>query len=222
MVTTHELSNFHPSYFPAKVCALQSILTGTIVSWLIVYAYNYKQLHSYMQTYACMYAQINIHMQTNTYTHQCIHIRMFYQGLLQNAKRQKDGHHSGRFDETKDSMFCIVIHTDTTFNLITEDWCQASMSCRNSRRVRGKQTGEAMPICYLLSRTETGAGVAHMFVDVRKFLQLYEDFPFYWNVVVSDHHDGVISALSAIKQGAYCACYASQLNVACTTSLYQF
>ena len=98
-------------------------------------------------------------------------------------------------------MLTIVIHTDTTFNLISEKWCQGSLSCRNSRRVKGKMTGESMPICYLLSRTETGDSVANMFVDVREFLLRYEELFFYWNVVISDHHDGVITAVQAIKQG---------------------
>jgi hypothetical protein len=85
--------------------------------------------------------------------------------------------------------------------MISEDWFQASISARNSRRILGKMTGEAMPFCYLLSRTETGAGVANMFVDLRTFLLEYENVHFYWNVVVSDHHDGVISSVSAIEQG---------------------
>lgn len=98
-------------------------------------------------------------------------------------------------------MFTIVLHTDTTFSMISEGWCQGSVSARNSRRVLGKMTGEAMPLCYLLSRTETGAGVANMFVDLRKFLYVYENVHFYWNLVISDHHDGVIKAVAAIEQG---------------------
>ena len=59
-----------------------------------------------------------------------------------------------------------------------------------------------MPIAYSLSRTETGAGVAHISVDVREFLLNFEGgFHFCWNVVVSDHQDGVISAVMAIEQG---------------------
>ena len=125
----------------------------------------------------------------------------YWLALLRNAKEQHNGHHDQKFDETKEGMFTIVLHTDTTFNMISEDWCQASISARNSRRILGKMTGEAMPFCYLLSRTETGAGVANMFVDLRTFLLEYENVHFYWNVVVSDHHDGVISSVSAIEQG---------------------
>jgi hypothetical protein len=133
----------------------------------------------------------------NARTHQTL----YQLALLQNAREQHLGHHDQRFDETKSQMFVIVLHTDTTFNMIGEDWCQASVSARNNRRVRGKMTSEAMPICFLLSRTETGAGVANMFVDIRTFLLEYENLHFYWNVVVSDHHDGVISSVSAIEQG---------------------
>ena len=126
---------------------------------------------------------------------------MYRLALLRNAKEQHNGHHDQRFDETKEEMFVIVVHADTTFNLIIEDWCQASIGARNNRRVLGKMTGEAMPFCYLLSRTETGAGVANMFVDLRAFLFEYENMQFYWNVLISDHHDGVISAVSSIVQG---------------------
>ena len=116
--------------------------------------------------------------------------------------RQREGLECMLFDESKQEMPYVMINTDTTFNHTTEDWAHASINCRNNRRVRGVVTGESMPIAYSLSRTETGAGVAHIFVDVRTFLLKFEGgFHFYWNVVVSDHHDGVISAVMAIEQG---------------------
>ena len=120
---------------------------------------------------------------------------------MQNALRQREGLAAMTFDETKEDVPYVMINTDTTFNLITEDWAQGSISCRNNRRVRGKMTGESMPIAYSLSRTETGYGVARMFVAVRTFLMEYEDWHFYWNTVVSDHHDGVISEVMSIPQG---------------------
>lgn len=122
-------------------------------------------------------------------------------GLIQNAMRQQDGQHSKQFDETKNEVPVTILHTDTTFNFTHEGWCHATISCRNSRRVRGKMTGEAMPICYLLSRTENGPNVANMFTDVRAFLGRFEHFHFHWNVVVSDHHDGVIKEVRDVEQG---------------------
>ena len=125
----------------------------------------------------------------------------FLLGLLKNAIRQQDGHHSKKFDETKDDMSITVLHTDTTFNLTVQGWCHASVSARNSRRVRGSMVGQGMPIVYLLSRTENGSNVADMFKDTRAFLGTFEDFHFRWNVVISDHHDGVVNAVRSIEQG---------------------
>lgn len=42
----------------------------------------------------------------------------------------------------------------------------------------------------------------HLFSD-STFLLQYEDFKFYWNVVISDHHDGVITAVLGIYQGKH-------------------
>ena len=120
---------------------------------------------------------------------------------MQNALRQREGLKRD-YDETQDEIVHVLINTDTTFNLITEGWCQGSLNARGNRRVRGKMTGESMPICYNLSRTETGLGVARMFTAVRSFLVQFENgFQFYWNTVVSDHHDGVITAVLSIPQG---------------------
>lgn len=96
----------------------------------------------------------------------------------------------------------IALNVDTTFGLTREDWCHGSLQARGNRRKLGKMTGEGFPICYLLSRTETGEGVAHMFVDTRDFLYKFENgFRFSWDLVISDHHDGVISSVLKIPQG---------------------
>ena len=96
------------------------------------------------------------------------------------------------------------MNVDTTFGLTREGWCHGSLQARGNRRVRKKMTGEGFPICYLLARTETGVGVASMFVDTRDFLRKYENgFEFYWNMVITDHHDGVISEVSQIPQGQF-------------------
>jgi hypothetical protein len=68
--------------------------------------------------------------------------------------------------------------------------------------IKGKMTGEAMPIAFVLTPTETGDSIANMFTSVREFLFTYEDgFNFYWTLVVSDHHVGVINKTRAIEQG---------------------
>lgn len=120
---------------------------------------------------------------------------------MRNAIEQQKGLKS-EYDEDSLELAFISINIDTTFGLTKEDWCHGSLQARGNRRVLGKMTGEGFPICYLLSRTETGAGAASMFIDTRDFLRKYENrFLFYWNLVITDHHDGVISEVKKITQG---------------------
>ena len=120
---------------------------------------------------------------------------------MRNAIEQQKGLISN-FDEDNLEKVYISINVDTTFGLTREDWCHGSLQARGNRRKLGKMTGEGFPICYLLARTETGEGAANMFIDTREFLKTYENgFQFYWNMVISDHHDGVISEVLKIPQG---------------------
>jgi len=103
-------------------------------------------------------------------------------GLLRNAIEQQKGLLS-IFDEDLLKKVYISVNVDTTFGLTREGWCHGSLQARGNRRVRKKMTGEGFPICYLLARTETGVGVASMFVDTRDFLRKFENgFQFYWNM----------------------------------------
>lgn len=95
---------------------------------------------------------------------------------------------------------CRVINTDTTFNLIEEGWALGAIGTRNTRRINDYMVGEFMPFCYMLSRTERGELVVNMFTDLRTCLHKYEAFEFVWDLVILDHKDGTISALSEVEQ----------------------
>ena len=98
----------------------------------------------------------------------------------------------------------VVLNTDTTFNLIAEGFCNASIGTRNTRRVQDHMIGEYMPFCFMVARTERGELVANMLTSMRLFLKTYEDdFDMYWDLVILDHKDGTITAIGDIQQGVW-------------------
>jgi hypothetical protein len=122
-------------------------------------------------------------------THKKLHSEAFAyscKALLTNMERQQEG--------------CgekIAIISDTTFNLLTNGWCLASVGCRSLYRDRGETLHQTYrPFCYLLSRTERGDGYRLLFQCLKKALAwLGIDIQKYIvKATCSDHHDGEISA----------------------------
>ena len=110
---------------------------------------------------------------------------------MRNAIEHKNGLNDGELR---------VMNADTTFNLIEEGWALGAIGTRNTRRLNGHMVGEFMPFCYMLSRTERGELVTCMFTDLRSCLHTYEGFAFVWDIVILDHKDGTITALSEVEQ----------------------
>jgi hypothetical protein len=109
-------------------------------------------------------------------------------GLLLNIRRQVEG-----CEES------IAVTTDTTFNILTEGWCLYSVGCRTLYRDSGERVRQKYrPFAFLLSRTERGDGYATLFrtLDiVRQWMDLEQ---YVVKAVCSDHHDGLIKAVSEV------------------------